>query len=300
MNSSTAYSSRGGRINMNGMNWDDLRFFTALVECGTATAAAKRLQVNYATVSRRIERLEDALQQRLFERRQEGFIATVEGQLLYQKSCQIRDDIDSLAPHFGVAAQQQKSIVLSMVPALAEYLVLPHLSQLQGQFPDLKLEIELSNRNVSIPKKEADIALRLSLPESGDYLCKKIGMLNYCLCGNAQWLDKLKQAEPVNVISYGPSLSHLPEAEYLLRRFGVAAIRLQTNSLTSQRIAAEHGYGIALLPSCCLVGSNLLQLPLSEPLQREVWMLTSRQSSQMRATRRIIRELESMFGSFPS
>ncbi len=50
------------------MNWDDLRYFLALVDCGTLTGAARRLQVEHTTVARRIDALEAALKLRLFDR----------------------------------------------------------------------------------------------------------------------------------------------------------------------------------------------------------------------------------------
>lgn len=51
---------------MNNINWDDLKYFLALYEAGKVNTAAHQLNVNYATVSRRIDRLEDALKLKLF------------------------------------------------------------------------------------------------------------------------------------------------------------------------------------------------------------------------------------------
>ncbi|WP_430741995.1 helix-turn-helix domain-containing protein [Vibrio misgurnus] len=62
---------------MDNSNWDDLKFFLVLYESGKVSTAANRLNVNYATVSRRIDRLEDSLKLKLFNRTGDGFNSTI-------------------------------------------------------------------------------------------------------------------------------------------------------------------------------------------------------------------------------
>ena len=65
------------------LNWDDLKFFLEVARTRKASTAAKRLAVDYTTVSRRISSLEAALGTLLFEKsRTSGFVLTTEGQRL--------------------------------------------------------------------------------------------------------------------------------------------------------------------------------------------------------------------------
>lgn len=65
------------------LNWDDLKFFLEVARTRKASSAAKRLNVDYTTVSRRISSLEQALGTLLFEKsRTNGFVLTTEGQRL--------------------------------------------------------------------------------------------------------------------------------------------------------------------------------------------------------------------------
>ena len=65
------------------LNWDDLKFFLEVARTRKASTAAKRLAVDYTTVSRRINSLEASLGTLLFEKsRNNGFILTAEGQRL--------------------------------------------------------------------------------------------------------------------------------------------------------------------------------------------------------------------------
>ncbi|WP_340609721.1 LysR family transcriptional regulator [Xenorhabdus stockiae] len=280
---------------MDSVNWDDLRFFTALVECRTVSAASKRLNVNYATVSRRTERLEHTLRQRLFDRTQDGYIPTIEGLLLYKKTVQVRENIESLEDYFTQEGKFKKSVVISMVSLMAEYLLIPKLSHFVKKYPEIRLEIDASNRNVSIPRKEADIAFRLDLPEKGEYLSQKVGGLNYKLCATPEVIKKINGKENVNIITFNSDFSELPESQYLIRRFGNKSIRFQSNSVTTQRIAAENGYGVALLPSLVIKNSPLVSIELDEPVIRPIWMLTSKQTMHMAASRLVADELRSIF-----
>lgn len=280
---------------MDNINWDDLRFFTALVECHTVSAASKRLNVNHATVSRRIERLEYTLRQRLFDRNQEGYTPTIEGLILYKKTSLVRENIESLEEYFTSGGKFKKNVTISMVSSIAEYCLIPKLSNFVKKYPEIRLEIDVSNRNVSLPRKEADIALRLNPPEKGEYISKKVGEINYKLCATSEIIEKINNEEAVSIITFGSDLSQLPESQYLIRRFGNKSIRFQSNSVTTQRIAAENGYGVALLPLLAIRDSPLISIELDEPITRSIWMLTSKHTMQMTASRLVAEELQRIF-----
>ena len=69
----------GHRYRYSRFEWDDLRFFLGVCRHKTVSAAGQQLGVDHATVSRRIARLENALNTKLFEHRQTGFLPTGAG-----------------------------------------------------------------------------------------------------------------------------------------------------------------------------------------------------------------------------
>lgn len=277
------------------MNWDDLRFFVALAECKTVTAAANRLGVNYVTVSRRIDRLEEALRQTLFERGMDGYHLTVEGNTLYQKMSPIQESMEEVSQVFNPSLRYKRSVKLSMVPFLAEYLVTPHLLCLQQRYPELRLDLDVSTRNVSIVRREADLALRLDLPESGESIARKLGDLTFRLCGTSSWVERFHAGAEIFTISYGNGLSHLPESKYILDHFGSHSIRFKSNSTSVQKRAAEAGYGMAVLPSYLLQGTELQAVVTEEPIHREIWMLARKNVSQLASVRLVMDALVSLF-----
>ncbi|MDW6092840.1 LysR family transcriptional regulator [Vibrio rhizosphaerae] len=280
---------------MNNINWDDLKYFLALYETGKVSTAAHRLNVNYATVSRRLDRLEDALKLKLFNRTGDGFLSTIEGKLLYERSVNLRDQINHLSESLSPDTRFDQSTKISMVPFLAEHLVIEKLKPLHSRFPELRFEMDTSSRNVNIAKQEADIALRMELPEKGESICKKLGEVEFVLSGTDDWIARLRNHEPVHIVTYTAELSHLPECQYLIERFGTKSIKIQTDTVSAQRKAAEQGYGIALLPKIALRSSPLSTLKPETAITREIWLLTTKKTMSSTAKKLVMEELVKIF-----
>lgn len=277
------------------LNWDDFRFFSALAETGRISAAAKRLTVNHVTVSRRIDRLEESLNRTLFARSVDGYQLTHEGKALQEHLSDVTTKLEEIVATDMRDDRVKRTVKLSMVHSLADAMVLPQFAKLQSIHPNLNLNIDTSTRNVSIVKRESDIALRLALPESGDYITRRLANLDYVLCGTADLADKCASGKQVPVISYSQALDQLPEARYMLSQFGASSIALQTNSATVQRSAAINGMGIALLPKFLYQGSNLVRINMSEPVRREVWLLAKKAISEVHEVRLVIDSLVELF-----
>lgn len=156
-------------------------------------------------------------------------------------------------------------------------------------------EVDTSTRNVSIVKRESDIALRLALPESGDYIARRLANVDYVLCGNEQLAQQAVKGNQLPVISYNHKLSNLPEAQYSLEHHGLDSIVLQSNSATVQRSAAINGIGIALLPMFLFKDSGLFRIAMKEPVSTEIWMLARKDSSQQMGVRLVIDSLAELF-----
>jgi DNA-binding transcriptional LysR family regulator len=280
---------------MNNMNWDDLKYFLTLYETGKVSSAAHRLNVNYATVSRRIDRFEDSLKLKLFNRTTDGFQSTIEGKLLYERSVNLRDEMNNLSESLSPDTRFNQHTTISMVPFLAEHLVIEKLKSLHSRFPELRFEIDTAHRNVNIAKQEADIALRMGLPAKGESICKKLGDVAFVLAGTDYWMERLRNHEPVNVITYTAEYSHLAECKYLVDRFGTQSIKIQTDTVSAQRKATEYGYGISLLPKLALRSSALPTMKPEMAMTREIWMLTSKKTTTSTSKKLVMEELIKIF-----
>lgn len=144
-------------------NWDDYRFFLAVVREGSISGAAQRLRVNHTTVSRRIASLEARLDVRLFERRKTGFTATTEATLLMATAEEIEAGAGKIS-RLSLSGDTRLSGMLKITaPAMiVHYLLAPVLADFSKDYPEIELHLDSSDDVASLVNREADIAFRVT------------------------------------------------------------------------------------------------------------------------------------------
>ncbi len=153
-------------------NWDDLRFVLAMTRHGTMSSAARYLDTNVATVSRRIERLSQALGLPLFEKRGTVFKATA----MAERLSRLAEDLDhrlraELANRRTGDAHRLVSIEIAAPPAVHHHFMLPRTAEFAVVLPNVMLT--LTDKVFSQGLGEADIQIRIGRPEGGRLKARK-------------------------------------------------------------------------------------------------------------------------------
>lgn len=266
---------------MQGMEWSDLRFVLAVARAGTLSGAARRLGVNQTTVSRRLAAAETSLRARLFDRGEGLFRPTKAGDEILRRAAQIEAEIDAIERGIGGSDTIiAGSVRVTAVPILVNRLLIPALPKLYAAHPGLQVELIAEPRNLRLTRREADIALRLARPESGDALARRIGRLDYAVYTPARKTGALPW------ITYDESLSHLPQARWIAAAAKNEPPKLLVNDAEAILQAVGAGLGRSLLP--CVAAENdkrLRRMSGTKPvLSREIWLLVHR---ELRAQARI-------------
>ena len=236
------------------LNWDDSRVFLALARTGTLTAAAQQLGIGIATLSRRIERFERALGVALFIRSQTGYELTEEGLTLVAHTEQME------AAMLGFSKQALDTAIsgtvrLATAENLATKLILPNLSQLKQQHPELNIEIVTDIRTANLHRHDADIALRMTKPTQGHVSFRRVGTLSY---GLYQALEgPTIELTPETAIGWDSHYQDLPVAVWLNQAFEGKAPALTTTSVATQLAACKAGLGIAVLPDLVTIDETV-------------------------------------------
>ncbi len=157
-------------------DWDDLRFFIAVVRAGNLAGAAKSLGVNYTTINRRINHFEEKIGFPLFERLTSGYVLTPDGENLLESSLVVETkmaEIGRLVQNKGVEVAGVIRFI-SHEPVLA--VLMPYLMPFLEKYPAIDLEF-LGNTEVNnLNKRDIDMALQITNhpPEHlfGIELCK--------------------------------------------------------------------------------------------------------------------------------
>lgn len=238
------------------LDWDDLRIFLAIHRAGTLARAASELSINATTVGRRLTNLEERIEARLFDRTPEGFILTLTGRDLLPRAEKM--EAEALGVAREVIGRDQRiigNVRVSATEMLATRFITPHLVAFRALHPELTLELECTNRSLSLSRRETDVALRLARPREDDVVTKRLTSVPLALYASHRYLETNgAPADPEHSLSghtailFASSRLFSVENEWFQKRLQDAHVALRSDSVSSIYGAAAAGLGIALLP----------------------------------------------------
>jgi DNA-binding transcriptional LysR family regulator len=262
------------------MDWEDLRYFHAVAREGSLAGAARTLGVNHSTVFRRINRLEDDLGVRLFERLREGYVLSVAGEDLRGAAERISDEVDDAGRRLlGRDAQLTGTLTLTTTDTLMNDYLGPHLAGFQRHYPEVTLEVLLDTQFLNLSKRQADVALRPT-PNPPDVLVgRRLAGVAFAVYGAPGYLDAAGRGQPLGAydwLGFDAALAHLAAADWMRKALPEAACRFRANNLMALLGAARAGMGLAALP--CFMGDPEPGLERIEKLAdahgTALWILT--------------------------
>lgn len=278
-------------------DWDDLRYFLALVRHRSLSATARALKANHVTVARRIAHLEAALGVSLFDRRATGYALTAKGHDI-AAAARVMEDAALAVDHHAEAGDKVSGLVrLAVTRALADDFLIDRLAAFHRDYPAIDLEILTGSRILSLWRREADIALRFGRPSEGELLARKVATVGfgfYAARGVARAIGK-GGAPPI--IAFDEDSQFVADAAWLTREFSGTRVTLRANSQTSQAAAARAGFGVAMLPHFLGRGdARLVEVRLDKkPPDREVWLLLRPDLARMPRVRMLADFLAALF-----
>lgn len=234
-------------------DWDDLRIFLAVSRGETLSAAAVTLKMDPATVGRRIARLEQALQARLFLRSPRGYGLTEAGGRLLPHAVRAEQALALAAEEMGGEAGGLSGQIRIGAPDGCANYILPQVCAALGSGnPGLELQIVALPRVFNLSKREADMAVAVSRPETGRQTVQKITDYHLHLAAHP---DYLARAAPLRertdlkahrIIGYIPDMIFDRELDYLAE-IGAASVPLASNSVPVQLNFLRAGAGIGIV-----------------------------------------------------
>lgn len=157
------------------MNWDDVRIFLAVARAGQILGAAKRLDLNHATVSRRIVALEEALKAKLFRRLTTGSELTPAGERFLIVAERLEAEMISARAEIADEGDEISGTVRIGAPdGFGVAFLAPRLGVLTAQHRELKIQLVPVPRSFSLSRREADIAITVERPTEGRLVAAKL------------------------------------------------------------------------------------------------------------------------------
>ncbi len=235
------------------MNWDDTRVFLAVAREESISRAGKGLKMDPATVARRISRLEEALGAPLFLKSPQGYALTDEGERLLAHVTRAEQALHLGEEELrGQAGLLTGTIRLGAPDGSANYLLPQVCAKICDENPGLEVEIVALPRVFNLSKREADMAVTVSPPDTGRLLVQKLSDYHLHLAATESYLaqhpeitslDDLKQHR---LIGYIPDMIFDKELDYLAD-MQAEKVHLSSNSFSVQFNFMRQGAGVAVV-----------------------------------------------------
>jgi DNA-binding transcriptional LysR family regulator len=267
---------------MSAFDWDDLRFFLAVARAGRLTLAARRLEADHTTVSRRISSLEKALQAKLFERNPQGYSLTEQGERLLGLAEGMETQALAVASQVGGADLALSGTVRIGAPdGIGTYFLAPELGALAERHPDLTLQLVALPRTFSLSKREADIAITLEQPTEGRLVSRKLTDYRLRLYASKDYLARhgpiagLPDLTGKTLVTYVADLIYSPVLDYFSGLEKYTARRYECASVVAQLEAVRAGVGVGILHDYAVRHFPELQAVLPDVFfLRTYWLVT--------------------------
>lgn len=236
---------------MHRLNWSDLQFVLAVATHGSLAAAGRALGVNHATVQRRIEKFEAAQKIRIFDRTPLGYRVGAESQPVVAA---LRAMAASAEGFERIVAGQGSAfggrLHLTTTDSLAGTVLPPHLAGFRAAYPEVELELTVTNSRLDLARLDADLSIRPAADLSDDLVGERVGEMVFRAYGAPAVLARGTGIAHGDWIGTGALLARSPVAAWERERLPAEAIRLRASSFVAMAHAAAAGLGLAMLPVC--------------------------------------------------
>lgn len=263
------------------MDWDDLRIFLAVARAESLSGAGKTLRIDPATVGRRIARLESTLNARLFTKTPQGYSLTDAGQRLMDPALATEGAAAAATDSVHAGGETLTGqIRLGAPDGSANYLLPQVLARISADHPGLEIQLVALPRVFNLSKREADMAIAVSRPETGRLTVQKLTDYQLHLAASRAYLAEnsaitcLEDLKHHRIVGYISDMIFDKELDYLAE-FGTTAPHISSNSVSVQTQLMRAGAGLGMVHDFAMpFAPELVQvLPETLALTRSFWLV---------------------------
>lgn len=259
--------------------WDDLKTVLAIAEAGSLSGAARGLGVSHATVFRRLRAIEDRFGVKLFDRDAGGYTPTPAGEDIAQAAKRMESEVVGVERRVaGRDLLPSGSLRITTTDTLLSSLLTPILAAFRSDYPEIRLEVSVSNAPLSLARREADVAVRATQSPPENLAGRRVGSIAQAVYGAAPAIADCSSPDYGGAVWVGPDETqwYTRLDAWMKKRGFDARCGYRVDSLQGMQSAVRQGIGVAVLP--CYVGDpdeHLVRLgdPIPE-LSTDLWLLT--------------------------
>ena len=242
------------------VDWDKIRIFYLTAEAGSFTHAGDTLGLSQSAVSRQVSTLERELNVPLFHRHARGLILTEQGEHLFRTAKEMMLKLETTRARLTDSRERPNGeLRVTTTLGLGTNWLTPRVGEFLDLFPDIRMQLLLTDEELDLSMREADVAIRLRQPTQGDLIQRRLFTVHFHAYASADYVKKHGlPKDPADLDEHriltvgGDTPAFLMDVHWLTtvgrdaRNPRPAA--LAVNNITALNRAVESGVGIAVLP----------------------------------------------------
>ena len=250
------------------MNWNKIKIFHAVADAGSFTHAGELLSLSQSAVSRQVAALEEDLNVLLFHRHARGLKLTAQGETLFRAAREMSARI-AMTEALLTEAKEKPSgeLTISATVGFGSTWLTPRIGEFLEHYPDINVHIVVTDRELDLSMREADVAIRMRLPVQPDLVQRKLMTFHHHVYAAPEYLQRFgtpqrpEDLDHHRLIIYGEEApSYIANVNWLIAA-GTAdpASRrpvLRVNNVYGLLLAVESGVGIGAIPDYMVRGNN--------------------------------------------
>ncbi|HJU33345.1 MAG TPA: LysR family transcriptional regulator [Hyphomicrobiaceae bacterium] len=260
------------------MDWDKLRIFHAAAEAGSFTHAGEALRMSQSAVSRQVSALEKELKVSLFHRHARGLVLTEQGEMLFGTASEIMGKLSTAETLLTDTTTKPSGDLRITAPiGLGTVWVTQRLREFLEMYPEIRVELVLSDEQIAIAMRAADVAIWTSEPQQSELIRRPLFSLKLHAYASAQYIRRFGAPRSIEAIDDHPIISYSgTPAPHLsaIRWLEIAGLNgkaprkpaFSANSVIAMKYAIRSGIGIGLIPDY-LTGDDADLVPVLEDAQ---------------------------------
>ncbi|SAL00588.1 LysR family transcriptional regulator [Caballeronia calidae] len=167
-----------------------MKVFARVVEAGSFSKAADALRLPPASVSRTLQALEAHLGARLINRTTRSISITEDGEAYYERCVRVLGEVDDMEASLSHSKLSPKgNVKVSLPQVMAKNTIIPALPEFFAAYPDIGVELLLTDRQVDLVEEAVDCVVRVGAVGDVGLVAKRIGAYTQITCASPGYIE---------------------------------------------------------------------------------------------------------------
>ena len=241
------------------MDWEKLKAFYEVSICKSISKASNKLNISQSAISRQIQDLEFNIKTSLFIRHQKGVRLTEQGENLFNAVNEMNFSIQEFERKLlEKKTKPTGKLVINTTLGFGSTWLTPRINKFTNQYPDMDISLLMSDEEIDLSSRTADIAGRVKKPTQANLIFKKFVNFHNHIYASSDYLQSkgiprnINDLDKHDLICFGVGLpSPVSNIDWILkvgRESGKRRAKFRVNSIYGMSLAIEKGAGLASLP----------------------------------------------------